>query len=261
LKLPCTPQGNDILQSPNLSQQNNVDHFERQYQLWAGGLGKSVRTIQSYLGALKNTIPNWLIQAGISSPSLLSIPSLADFETIAAQALQLAEFQLRDAKGKGMYSAALKSYQKFLEDIYQVAISHDIDVLVQSQQLDETEKARLINTRMGQGQFRNELIQYWQGCALTQYKQLQFLVASHIKPWRVCNHQERLNPFNGLLLLANVDKAFDLGYITFTDKGRVVIAVALDDHQSLGIQQNMEINIQAQHQDFMAYHREQVFIN
>ena len=123
------------MQSPNLTQQNNVDHFERQYQLWAGGLGKSVRTIQSYLGALKNTIPNWLIQAGISSPSLLSIPSLADFETIAAQALQLAEFQLRDAKGKGMYSAALKSYQKFLEDIYQVAISQDIDVLVQDKQL------------------------------------------------------------------------------------------------------------------------------
>ena len=194
-------------------------------------------------------------------PSLLSIHSLVDFDTVIAKALQLPEFQLRDTKGKGMYSAALKSYQKFLDDIYQVAISEDIDVLVHDKQLNETEKARLINTRMGQGQFRNELVQYWQCCALTQYKQLQFLVASHIKPWRVCNHHERLNPFNGLLLLANVDKAFDLGYITFTDKGRVVIAEALDDHQSLGIQQDMEINIQAQHQYFMAYHRDQVFIN
>jgi hypothetical protein len=249
------------LKPSNNNKPHNVDYFERQYQLWAGGLGKSGRTIQSYLGALKNTIPNWLTQAGISSPSLLSLPTVAGFELVAAQALQLPEFQLRDAKGKGMYSAALKSYRKFLDDIYQVAISEDIEVLVQDKQLENTEKARLINTRMGQGQFRSDLIQYWQGCALTQYKQLQFLVASHIKPWRVSSHQERLNLYNGLLLLANVDKAFDLGYITFSDKGKIKISKALDDHQNLGINSEMGIRINPQHQDFMAYHRDEVFIS
>jgi predicted restriction endonuclease len=88
---------------------------------------------------------------------------------------------------------------------------------------------------------------------------LQFLVASHIKPWRVSSHQERLNPYNGLLLLANVDKTFDLGYITFSDKGIIRISVALDDHQKLGIRTDMGINIGPQHQDFMACHREQLF--
>ncbi len=236
-----------------------MDYFEHQYQLWAGGLGKSTRTIQSYLGALKNTIPKWLNDAGHSAQSLLSITSVAAFKAITEQAVHLPEFQQRDAKGKGMYSAALKSYQKFLDDIYQVSLSQDIDILVQDKQLAETEKARLIKTRMGQGQFRADLIEQWKGCALTQYKQLQFLVASHIKPWRDSSHQERLNPYNGLLLLANVDKAFDLGYITFNDKGLIRISSALDDHQSLGINQNMGIQLAHQHQDFMAYHRSEVF--
>ena len=247
------------MQADNNENKKRVDYFEQQYQLWAGGLGKSPRSIQSYLGALKNTIPKWLTQAGFLTPSLLSISRTTEFEVVAAQALHLPEFQLRDAKGKGMYSAALKSYQKFLDDIYQVTVSQDIDTLVQDNQLDETEKARLIKTRMGQGQFRSELIEQWQGCALTQYKQLQFLVASHIKPWRVSNHQDRLNPYNGLLLLANIDKAFDLGYITFNDKGLIRISDALDDHQRLGIDKDMGINLAQQHQDFMAYHREQVF--
>ena len=247
------------MQADHSDNQQNMDYFEQQYQLWAGGLGKSSRTIQSYLGALKNTIPKWLNEGGYTASSLLSVTRVAAFKVIAEQALHLPVFQLRDAKGKGMYSAALKSYQKFLDDIYQVSLSQDIDTLVQDKRLDETEKARLIKTRMGQGQFRADLIEHWKSCALTQYKQLQFLVASHIKPWRVSSHQERLTPYNGLLLLANVDKAFDLGYITFSDKGLIRISSALDDHQTLGINQNMGINIVHQHQAFLAYHREQVF--
>ena len=51
------------------------------------------------------------------------------------------------------------------------------------------------------------------------------LLASHIKPWRDSNHQERLDKFNGLLLLANLDKAFDLGFISFDDSGKVPISL------------------------------------
>ena len=39
------------------------------------------------------------------------------------------------------------------------------------------------------------------------------LIASHIKPWRVSNNNERLDVYNGLLLLPNLDKLFDKGYI------------------------------------------------
>ena len=61
------------------------------------------------------------------------------------------------------------------------------------------------------------------------------LVASHIKPWRDSNNQERLDKFNGLLLLANLDKAFDLGFISFADTGLVMISCQLEAPEVLGL--------------------------
>ncbi|WP_166425502.1 HNH endonuclease [Paraglaciecola sp. 20A4] len=236
-------------------------YFEQQYTAWSSSLGKSEKTIKNYLGALRTTIPRWLMEWGYTIPSFLDIKNAEELSAIMTDTLQHQEFQLRDAKGKGMYSAALRSYRKFLNDIFQVSISQDIDTLLQDKRLNETEKARLIKTRMGQGQFRTELIRYWQGCALTQYHQLEFLIASHIKPWRDSNNQERVDPYNGLLLLANFDKAFDLGYITFKEKGQIVVSEALDDFRRLGIHSEMSIKLTPKHQGFMEYHREQVFIN
>jgi putative restriction endonuclease len=37
------------------------------------------------------------------------------------------------------------------------------------------------------------------------------LRASHIKPWSDCSNRERLDPLNGLLLVAHIDALFDNG--------------------------------------------------
>jgi hypothetical protein len=234
--------------------------YEEQFSCWAKSIGKSNKTIKNYTGALKGSIPNWLNDAGISQVNLMAIGSYIEFEKIIKQIRGVAIFIERDRVGKGMYSAAIKSYRAFLADMTDAEVQQDIDDIVLDNALTVTEKSTLVKTRIGQGQFRNELIDHWQGCALTQYKQLQFLVASHIKPWRVSGNQERLNPFNGLLLLSNLDKAFDLGYITFKDKGQIVISEELEDHELLGIRSDMSVKLSPKHQDFVAYHREQVFI-
>jgi hypothetical protein len=234
--------------------------YEEQFSCWAKSIGKSDKTIKNYTGALKGSIPNWLNDAGISQVNLMAIDSYLEFEKIIKQIREVAIFIERDRVGKGMYSAAIKSYRAFLADITDAEVQQDIDDIVLDNALTVTEKSTLVKTRIGQGQFRNELIDHWQGCALTHYKQLQFLVASHIKPWRVSSNQERVNPFNGLLLLSNLDKAFDLGYITFKDKGQIVISEDLEDHELLGIRSDMSVKLSPKHQDFVAYHREQVFI-
>ena len=222
-------------------------------------IGKSEKTVKNYIGALKGSISNWIEDAGIGKENLLSIGSYDKYRRVADKAMQVEEFKAKNAKGKGMYSAALKSYQAFLEDITQVSINNDIEEILQADDKTATEKAALVNTRIGQGKFRADLIEYWQGCALTRYKNLDFLIASHIKPWAESDDDERLDPNNGFLLLANIDKAFDLGYITFTDKGRIVISPCLDDHEALGISKNMGISLQKKHQDYLAYHREITF--
>ena len=68
--------------------------------------------------------------------------------------------------------------------------------------------------------------------ALTGFTDTRFLVASHIKPWKDANNKERLDSFNGLLLMPNLDKVFDLGFITFKENGKIVISDYLEERTS-----------------------------
>jgi len=86
-------------------------------------------------------------------------------------------------------------------------------------------------------------------------------VASHIKPWRASDDKERLDGYNGILLLPNLDKAFDLGYISFTNKGEIKTSEFIESPKTLGIKKNMKIDVANQHQEYLAYHREVIFKN
>lgn len=122
-----------------------------------------------------------------------------------------------------------------------------------------TEKDRLVATRLGQGDYRKELIALWGGCSLTKCKTKELLVASHIKPWRASNNQERLDSFNGFLLVATVDKAFDSGLISFDDDGSILISSEFEEYQDIGIRTDMRIELKPENVLYLAYHREHVY--
>lgn len=71
-----------------------------------------------------------------------------------------------------------------------------------------TERERLVQARLGQGQFRDALLKYWEGCAVTGIERPDLLRASHIKPWRSSTNEERLARHNGLLLLPQIRSSF-----------------------------------------------------
>ncbi len=126
----------------------------------------------------------------------------------------------------------------------------------------ETAKETRVQSRIWQDQFRAALIEYWQCCSVTGCKQVELLKASHIKPWRYASNQERLNMFNGLLLLPNLDTCFDLGLISFDDEGKILISSQLRKATllQLGINENMKLmKFEKRHQEFLEYHREKVF--
>lgn len=237
----------------------NSEDLSRRFERWALGVGKSEKTIKNYLGALNGSVVNWMTDAGISGQALTTINSLSDYKTLTDQAKQLEIFEIRDSKGKGMYSAAIKLYGEFLVDITGDTVTEDIQDISQDNSLTVTEKTILVNARRGQGEYRNNLINYWGGCAVTGYTNQRFLVASHIKPWRVASNSERLDPYNGLLLTPNLDKAFDLGYISFSDTGGVQLSKELENSVSLGINPAMKLVLTQQHQEYLAYHREYLF--
>ncbi len=83
--------------------------------------------------------------------------------------------------------------------------------------IDLTEIEALIKARKGQGKFRHNVEQFESKCRITGLADKRLLIASHIKPWRVCEAAaERLDGANGLLLAPHIDRLFDLGLLTFT---------------------------------------------
>jgi putative restriction endonuclease len=104
--------------------------------------------------------------------------------------------------------------------------------------IPKTTREALVAARIGQGKFRSDLIDRWDGmCALTGLKTVDILIASHIHAWALCDNMARLDPDNGLLLAPHIDRLFDLGIISFSDKGQLQIkdSLGLGDRHVLGL--------------------------
>lgn len=137
----------------------------------------------------------------------------------------------------------------------------DMEEILKHADLSTTEKAALVQCRVGQGVFRSQLLEEWQRCPLTGCDDPTLLRASHIKPWRASDNTERLDRFNGLLLAPNVDAVFDKGLITFDNSGRIVISNHLSEQNrvSLGIRDDAAIELNLARQPYMVHHHAHVF--
>lgn len=126
-----------------------------------------------------------------------------------------------------------------------------------------TEAERLVVQRVGQDIFRTALMDYWGGaCAVLAVTEPRLLRASHIKPWAECGTDaERLDVYNGLLLAAHLDAAFDAFLISFDDDGRIIISSALTepDRVALGIHADLRlVKFAPAHLPQLAWHRERL---
>ncbi|HBP1718554.1 TPA: HNH endonuclease [Pseudomonas aeruginosa] len=128
--------------------------------------------------------------------------------------------------------------------------------------LTDTEREALIKARIGQNGYREALLAYWGGCAVTDCCVPELLRASHIKPWRVASSSERLDPFNGLLLTPNLDQAFDQGLISFDDEGQILLSGDLDPASATALHLTSKLRlrqVEPRHRDYLAWHREHLF--
>jgi hypothetical protein len=122
-----------------------------------------------------------------------------------------------------------------------------------------------VKARRGQGLFRFRVFQIESACRLTGIFNPDLLIASHIKPWRLCETtHERLDGANGLLLTPHVDRLFDRGLIGFSDDGDVLRSGALpaDDLHRLGLAEACGRNAGAfteRQRFYLGWHREAVF--
>lgn len=161
--------------------------------------------------------------------------------------------------------ATLSELYAALSNVYRLAVSlPDAPLAVFEQATNNlprsTEAERLVVQRIGQGIFRDALMAYWGGrCPVTGINHPRLLRASHIIPWAECETDaERLDVYNGLLLAAHVDAAFDAHLLSFDEAGRVIYAPELgeDDRHRLRLDAGARITgLTARHQDRLARHR------
>lgn len=141
--------------------------------------------------------------------------------------------------------------------------SSDIQSILASE-LPPTQRRALVDARIGQGAFREAVLRQWDyRCAVTGVAVSAAIRASHIKPWKDSSDSERLDPDNGLPLVATLDALFDVGFITFDSRGKMLLSSKLneDDRRSLGIQTRRLRWIPAKQTiEYLDYHRRQRFL-
>src|SRR5699024_966555 len=125
-----------------------------------------------------------------------------------------------------------------------------------------TEREQIIKARIGQSAFKLGLLKKETKCNLCSVKDERLLIASHIKPWRECDTSERLDLDNGLLLCPNHDWLFDKGYISFTDKGDILINETLNESTKtfMNLNEKMNITLNKNQKVYIEWHRNNIFI-
>ncbi len=206
-----------------------------------------------------HTISNDLKKEKYKDYDLYSINSSHTLQRIKKDYLGINKLFEKNKRGQNMYNSAFNRYIDFLKEIKENFLLDDIEEIIGHHIPLSTESKNLVKCRIGQGNFREALINYWKGCAVTKFDKIELLIASHIKPWSDSTNSERLDVFNGLLLTPNLDKLFDKGYISFDNSGYILISSELNNYSLLGLKKEMAIDIKKEHKKYLEFHRNEIF--
>jgi hypothetical protein len=137
--------------------------------------------------------------------------------------------------------------------------------VVENAAIPETERLAIIRARTGQGLFKERVSRIESKCRITGVQNPVHLRASHSKPWRDSNNEERLNGENGLLLTPTIDHLFDRGFIGFEDSGRLIISPIAHrpSLQLMGIDATKTVNVggfTSGQKKFLDFHRNAVLL-
>lgn len=144
-------------------------------------------------------------------------------------------------------------------------LARDLADLAARRKLTVTQRQALVNARMGQGPYKVRMLELWDGqCAVTGIALPALLIASHAKPWRMSTDDERLDPCNGLPLIANLDRLFDQGLIAFDPKkGNMLVSSVLSagERKMLGVPAALRKKPNARQAVFLRHHLKNIFVN
>lgn len=225
----------------------------------------SENSIMKYGGAIKS-ISNDMLSIHLIYKDLFDM-ELVELELAIMDILNNPLFIEKNRRGNNMYSNALKHYRHYKKQTEHLFNAEArMITLVQDSTLDETEKETIIKARIGQGKYRDGLLEkYSNRCLITEIDQPQLLVASHIKPWSVSDNTERIDIENGFILSASLDKLFDNGLITFSDLGKMYVSKNISElnQRILNINNPIVVDLKSSSMmiKYLEYHRDILFVD
>ena len=224
--------------------------FEKEFKAFMEKEGKVTEAIKDYMSRLRFIAKNgFYIGRG-----MLDIDTIID-------SLKKTESNRKTYKNSKQYSnlkSALKKYKYFITTKENNLVD-DIEAIKKDTTISETQKELLTFARIGQGKYRKDLIELWGKCSVSECKMTDLLIASHIKPWSESSNKEKLDRYNGLLLLPNYDKLFDKHLISFDDDGKIIISSQIkeEEYKVLGISANDKLfNVFEENKPYLKIHRE-----
>lgn len=128
-----------------------------------------------------------------------------------------------------------------------------------------TQREAIVLARRGQGLFRARVSEIERRCRVTGVDRQEHLRASHCKPWRDSDNDERLDGDNGLLLTPSIDHLLDRGFISFANDGRLLVSPVAHrpSLKRMGVDADKETDVgrfrQGQER-YLEYHRDAVFL-
>ncbi|MEB2777478.1 HNH endonuclease signature motif containing protein [Algoriphagus sp. D3-2-R+10] len=230
------------------------------FESWILEFKKNITRPDKYSSTII-TISNHLYSKG-NDLEIYSIREADEVIKIRQLYFSYDEFYYKNITGNRMYSRSLDLYIEFLDSSQLITgntPSPEIQSILKNNLLTETEKESIILSRRGQGKYRENLIKIWGKCSISGYPDYRMLVASHIKPWSNSNNTERIDPYNGLLLLPTYDKLFDLGLISFIENGNIIISSQLKNYDLLFLKKEIKITTNINHLKYLDFHIKNIY--
>jgi hypothetical protein len=161
-------------------------------------------------------------------------------------------------------AVSLASIQESLSPLIGSKSEYEINLEIAARGVKgNLEQEQLIMARRGQGVFRHNVRLVENKCRITLVEDSRHLIASHIKPWKAAQGEEKISQNNGLLLSPHVDHLFDGGLISFENSGKLMLSdgLSLDVLDKWNLPRILDSpSLNSEQQFFMDYHRNFVFL-
>lgn len=176
----------------------------------------------------------------------------------------LSVLKLKDSDGK--FHLYFKIFIDYKSDIigYKTPEEEIQTEEINQKNISVRKKQVLIQSRVGQGEYREKLLEECPFCPFTMVNDERLLIASHIKPWAKSDDNEKVDPKNGFMFTPTFDRLFDKGFITFNEDKTLEVSPWLSpmNQKRLGIYTGKVVQmlpLDEKRIRYLDYHREFIF--